>query len=85
METVLAIRSGVISAVEVVEAHLERMRAINPRLNAVVVDLSEEALKAAKASDKARAKGIELGPLHGVPITIKENGDYDGRSNPATG
>jgi Asp-tRNAAsn/Glu-tRNAGln amidotransferase A subunit and related amidases len=60
----------------------ERMRAINPRLNAVVVDLSEEALKVAKASDKARAKGIELGPLHGVPITIKENVDYDGRPNP---
>ena len=58
------------------------MRPINPKLNAVVVDLSEEALKAAKASDKARAKGIELGPLHGVPITIKENVDYDGRPNP---
>jgi amidase len=82
VETALAIRSGVISAVEVVEAHLERMRAINPQLNAVVVDLSEEALKAAKASDKARAKGTEIGPLHGVPITIKENVDYDGRPNP---
>ena len=46
VETALAIRSGVISAVEVVEAHLERMRAVNPKLNAVVVDLSEEALAA---------------------------------------
>ena len=82
VETALAIRSGVISAVEVIEAHIEHMRAINPKLNAVVVDLSEEALKVAKASDKARAKGIELGPLHGVPITIKENVDYDGRPNP---
>ncbi len=58
------------------------MRAVNPKINAVVVDLSEEALKAAKAADKARARGAELGLLHGVPITIKENVDYDGRPNP---
>ena len=82
LETAAAIRSGAISSVEVTEAHLERMRAVNPKLNAVVVDLSEEALKAAKAADQARAKGTELGLLHGVPITIKENVDYDGRPNP---
>jgi amidase len=81
-ETAAAIRSGAIAAVEVLDAHLERMRAVNPRLNAVVVDLSEEARKAAMAADKARAKGRELGPLHGVPITIKENVDYGGRPNP---
>ena len=74
--------SSAISAVEVLDAHIERMRAVNPRLNAVVVDLSEEALKAAKAADKAMAKGRELGLLHGVPITIKENVDYEGRPNP---
>jgi amidase len=82
LETAAAIRSGSISAVEVVDVHIERMRAVNPKLNAVVVDLSAEALKAAKAADKARAKGTELGLLHGVPITIKENVDYDGRPNP---
>ena len=82
LETAAAIRSGAISSVEVTEAHIERMRAVNPKLNAVVVDLSEEALKAAKAADQARAKGTELGLLHGVPITIKENVDYDGRPNP---
>jgi len=81
VETAAAIRSGAISAVETVEAHLERMRAVNPRLNAVVVDLSEEALAAAHAADKRRAKGGELGLLHGVPITIKENVDYEGRPN----
>ena len=64
LETAAAIRSGAISSVEVTEAHIERMRAVNPKLNAVVVDLSEEALKAAKAADQARAKGTELGPLH---------------------
>ena len=82
LETAAAIRSGAISSVEVIDAHIERMRAVNPKLNAVVVDLSEEALKAAKAADKARAKGVELGLLHGVPITIKENVDYEGRPNP---
>lgn len=81
VETAAAIRSGAISAVETVEAHLERMRAVNPKLNAVVVDLSEEALAAARAADKQRAKGGALGLLHGVPITIKENVDYEGRPN----
>src|SRR6202035_1849806 len=82
VETAAAIRSGLLSATEVTDIHLERMRAVNPKLNAVVVDLSEEALKAAMAADKAQAKGRELGPLHGVPITIKENVDYEGRPNP---
>ena len=82
LETAAAISSSAMSAVKVVEAHLERMRAVNPKLNAVVVDLSEEALRAAKAADKATAKGIARGTLHGVPITIKENIDYEGRPNP---
>ena len=81
VETAAAIRSGAISAVETVEAHLERMHAVNPRLNAVVVDLAEDALKAAHAADKQRARGGELGLLHGVPVTIKENVDYEGRPN----
>jgi amidase len=46
LETAAAIRSGAISTVKVVEAHVEHMRAVNPKLNAVVVDLSEEALRA---------------------------------------
>jgi len=82
LQTAAAIRSGAISSIEVVEAHIARMRDVNPRLNAVVVDLSEEALKAAKAADNAQARKKELGPLHGVPITIKENVDYEGRANP---
>jgi len=82
LQTAAAIRSGAISSVEVVEAHIARMRDVNPRLNAVVVDLSEEALKAAKAADNAQARKKELVPLHGVPITIKENVDYAGRPNP---
>ena len=82
VETAAAIRAGAISSVEVIDGHIERMRAVNPKLNAIVADLSEEALKAAKAADRARAKRTELGLLHGVPITIKENVDYEGRPNP---
>src|SRR5215207_7980008 len=72
LETAATIRSGAVSSVEVTEAHLKRMGAVNPKLNAVVVDLSDEALMAAKAADKVLAKGGALGLLHGVPITIKE-------------
>src|SRR4051812_37340539 len=81
-ETAAAIRSGAISSLEVTETHIQRMRSVNPKLNAVVVDLSEEARRAAKAADNAKAKGAEFGLLHGVPITIKENVDYEGRPNP---
>lgn len=82
VQTASAIRNGAVSAEEAVKAHVERMHAINPKLNAVVVDLSAEAIKAARAADRARAKGADLPPLHGVPITIKENVDYEGRPNP---
>ena len=81
LQTAAAIRSGTISSVEVVEAHIARMRDVNPKLNAVVVDLSEDALKAAKAADN-RTRKTETGALHGVPVTIKENVDYGGRPNP---
>jgi amidase len=81
VKTARAIRKGKVSAEEVVSAHLDRMTAVNPKLNAVVVDLSKEALKAAKAADKARAKGEEVGVLHGVPVTIKINLDVKGQAN----
>ena len=76
VDTAAAIRSGAVSSVEVTEAHIARMAEVNPKLNAVVVDLSEDALKAARAADKSRNK---TGLLHGVPVTIKENVDYQGR------
>ncbi|MDU1669356.1 MAG: amidase family protein [Bradyrhizobium sp.] len=79
VDTAAAIRSGAVSSVEVTEAHIARMAEVNPKLNAVVVDLSEDALKAARAADKSRNK---TGLLHGVPVTIKENVDYQGRPKP---
>ncbi len=73
-------RSGDLSATEAVEAALERMHAINPALNAVVEDLTDEALKRARALDTARAQRVPAGPLHGVPVTIKINVDQKGHA-----
>ncbi len=80
-ETARAIRSGEVTAEQVTEAHLTRLQAVNPALNAVVVDLSDQARAAARAADRARAAGAELGPLHGVPVTVKVNVDYQGQAN----
>jgi amidase len=73
-----AIRAREISAREALDACLTRMLAVNPRLNAVTVDLSESARAAAAAADRALARGDPLGALHGVPVTIKENVDQEG-------
>ena len=73
-----AIRSKRASSEEVVEAHLRRIEAVNPAVNAVVVVLAEPALEAARAADRAVAAGEDLPPLHGVPFTIKENIDVVG-------
>ena len=72
------IRSKDVSSREVVEAHLARIDAVNPNLNAIVRRLDDEALAAADAADRAVAAGTALGPLHGVPCTIKENIDVAG-------
>src|SRR5215471_14958373 len=69
------IRVGQASSREAVGACLARMDAVNGRLNAVVRRMDEEALAAANAADAARAHGDALGPLHGVPVTIKVNTD----------
>ncbi|WP_329453956.1 amidase [Streptomyces sp. NBC_01497] len=71
------IRTGKVSSVEVVQAHLDRIEAVNPRLNAIVT-LADGALEAAKAADDKLAAGAEVGPLHGVPITVKDSFDTAG-------
>ena len=73
-----AIARREIRAADAVDAALARMDAVNPRLNAVTVPLAEEARAAAAAADEAVARGAPLGPLHGVPVTIKENVDQAG-------
>jgi len=73
-----AIRSRQASSREVIEAHLRRIEAVNPRVNALTVVLGEEALEAAKAADRAVAGGGDLPPFHGVPFTVKANIDLIG-------
>jgi amidase len=73
-----AIRTRQASSVEVVEAHLRRIEAVNPSVNALVIVLGEQALEAAKAADRAVVAGDEVLPFRGVPFTIKENIDVAG-------
>ena len=72
------IRSGQASSREVVEAHLGRIEAVNPAVNAVTVVLGDQALAAAELADRAVARGDMIPPLHGVPFTVKENIDLAG-------
>ena len=67
-----------VSCVEVIDAHLARIEAVNPHVNAVVKVLGDEARAAAVSADRQVAAGAPLGPLHGVPITVKENIDMAG-------
>jgi amidase len=67
------IRSGRISAVELVTAHLHCIAEVNPKLNAVVEVLSDSALREAQAVDSRRAAGHPLRPLEGVPFSIKDS------------
>lgn len=71
------IRARQVSSAEVVQAHLDRIAAVNPKLNAIVT-LAGDALDAAKDADASVAAGAELGPLHGVPFMVKESIDTAG-------
>ncbi len=73
-----AIRAKKITSREAVEAHLARIERVNPAVNAVTVVLAESALAAAAAADRAIAAGADVGPLHGVPMSVKENIDVTG-------
>jgi Asp-tRNA(Asn)/Glu-tRNA(Gln) amidotransferase A subunit family amidase len=73
-----AIRNGRLSSVDATQAHLQRIERLNGPINALVVVDRDGALKAARAADRAQAKKNRLGPLHGVPITIKEAFDVAG-------
>jgi amidase len=66
------IRNREISSEEVVQAHLQQIERVNPRLNAVVQLVAEEALDEARAADAALMRGQWIGALHGVPFTVKD-------------
>lgn len=69
---------GELSSVEIVEALFRRADAVEPRVHALVHRFHEQALADARAADGARARGETFGPLHGLPITVKENVDVEG-------
>src|SRR5690242_18661544 len=73
-----ALREKRVSSYEVVVAHIDRIEAVNAQLNAVVQLAAETALTQAKEADAARARGELTGPLHGVPITVKDSFDTEG-------
>lgn len=73
-----AIRTRQVSSQEVIEAHLRRIEAVDPVVNAVPVVLAEQALETAKAADRTVASGARLPRFHGVPFVVKSNIDVAG-------
>lgn len=67
-----ALKAGEISCAELVQLHLDRIEAVNPQLNAVV-QLNHHALEEAIRADQEKADGRPQGPLHGIPMTIKDS------------
>ncbi len=77
-----SIKSGYISSCELLELHINQVERVNPALNAVVVKDFDNARKKAYEADKASKLGLEVGPLHGIPMTVKES--YDVKGLPTT-
>ena len=73
-----AIREKAISSTEVVDLYIERIKEVNPKLNAVVQLSEETARDEASQADKALSQGDIAGPLHGVPMTVKDSFDTAG-------
>jgi amidase len=86
-----AIRDREVTSVAAVTSVVERVRAENPRLNAIVDDLTEQALEQAASHDRTLEQAAShdrtletdgpIGPLHGVPVSVKINVDTEGRAN----
>lgn len=72
------IRQTEVSSLEVVNACLARIAQVNPKLNAVVALVADDARAKARAADQTLARGEAIGPLHGVPMTIKDSLDTAG-------
>lgn len=73
-----AIRAKHISPLELTRAFLARIEALNPRLNAFITLTADRALAQAQAATDAIMRGDELGPLHGIPLAIKDLFDVQG-------
>ncbi|MEM7583172.1 MAG: amidase [Acidobacteriota bacterium] len=72
------IACGDISSREALQAFFDRVDALDPRVNAIVTQAREGAMAEARAADRALAEGAALGPLHGVPMTVKDTFDVAG-------
>lgn len=80
VDVVEKVASGDVTARAICEAALARLDKVNPALNAVVARNDQEALQTADEVDAARVRGDALGPMAGVPVTIKENVDQAGHA-----
>jgi len=77
-EVAAAVRARKLSPVELTRAMLERIGALNPALNAYVLVTHDMAMQQARAAEDAVIRGDDLGPLHGVPVSIKDLFDVAG-------
>ena len=77
-ELVDLIKKKELSSVELLETLLKRVEQVNPDLNAVVTLDADRAMDKAKKADEALSKGEDLGPLHGMPMTIKDAYSVEG-------
>src|SRR5258706_14276524 len=81
LESAEAIRAKRISATELLNFTFRRVELHNPKINAIVWQFREQAMARARQADEMTAKGAAFGPLHGVPVTIKEAFAYEGSPN----
>src|SRR6266481_7064902 len=72
VEMAALIRRKKLSAREVMAAHLKQIDRVNPKVNAIVTLVAEQALENARKADESQTKGTPLGPLHGMPIAHKD-------------
>src|SRR5437667_12568719 len=80
IEVAAGIRERQCACSEVTRSVVERIRALNPKLNAIILDLPDQALAEAAAADRALKDLAVPGPLFGVPVTIKVNIDVEGQA-----
>jgi amidase len=78
VELAQAIKAKEVSSLELTDMYIDRVERFDTEINAVVVHDFERGREAAVAADEALANGKDLGPLHGVPMTIKEAYNIDG-------
>ena len=81
-DIVRGIHNKTFSCEEVMQSVVQRIAERNGSINAIVYDYSDEAIVQAQEADRALSSGSVVGPLHGVPVTIKSNIDVKGQPTP---